>query len=95
MRNLFWPHLPLLSVSSYPDFGSGFFLSMPLIKTLVPRWNKERQGHMDFAIDPKHELAMFIWNQGKGVSLQVRYSEIGANDNKSSKCKCIHMKKQV
>lgn len=55
----------------YPDFASGFVLSMPLIKTLAPRWAKEKKGQLDFAIDPKHELAKFIWNQGKGVSLQA------------------------
>jgi len=73
----------------YPDFASGFFLSMPLIKELVPRWTKEKKDHFDFAIDPKHELAKFIWNDENGLSLQ-KMDELCGGRNLSTSCATLY-----
>ncbi|KAJ8312073.1 hypothetical protein KUTeg_009446, partial [Tegillarca granosa] len=44
----------------YPDFGAGFLLSKS--------WPVDG-FRADFSIDPKHEVAMLIWNDGKGLTL--------------------------
>ncbi|XP_013383275.1 beta-1,3-glucosyltransferase isoform X2 [Lingula anatina] len=53
---------------AYPDFAAGFLLSQPLIKSLAERW-LEKKSKMDFTIDPKHELAKFIWDDDRGPRL--------------------------
>lgn len=64
---------------SYPNFALGFVMSLPLIKSLHDRWPPNNM-RTDFSIDPKHELAMYIWNDGNGTSLQD-VPEICKEDN--------------
>ncbi|XP_064620646.1 beta-1,3-glucosyltransferase-like [Lineus longissimus] len=52
----------------YPDFAAGFALSKPLMKDLGRRI-EERETKYDFSIDTKHEIAKFIWDEGKGVAV--------------------------
>ncbi|XP_019633421.1 PREDICTED: beta-1,3-glucosyltransferase-like [Branchiostoma belcheri] len=53
---------------SYPDFSAGWALSAPLLNRLAKRWSEEsHQG--EFTIDPKHEIAMYIYDSGNGVKL--------------------------
>ncbi|XP_055944901.1 beta-1,3-glucosyltransferase-like isoform X1 [Argiope bruennichi] len=46
------------SVIVYPHFSAGFFMSLSLIKKLV----KGKCKNCHFSIDPKYELAKFIWD---------------------------------
>ncbi|CAE1330538.1 B3GALTL [Acanthosepion pharaonis] len=64
---------------SFPNFALGFVMSLPLIKSLHDRWPPDNM-RTDFSIDPKHELAMYIWNDGNGTSLQD-VPEICKEDN--------------
>uniref|UniRef100_A0AAR2L1T5 Fringe-like glycosyltransferase domain-containing protein n=1 Tax=Pygocentrus nattereri TaxID=42514 RepID=A0AAR2L1T5_PYGNA len=52
----------------YPDFSAGWALSIPLINRLA---NKVQQEPLksDFTIDLKHEVALYIWDEGKGPRL--------------------------
>ncbi|XP_076343820.1 beta-1,3-glucosyltransferase isoform X2 [Tachypleus tridentatus] len=52
----------------YPAFNTGFVISTSLLKKIAVRWRKA--PHHDFSIDAKHELAKFIWNEGKGYRLK-------------------------
>ncbi|XP_072047911.1 beta-1,3-glucosyltransferase-like [Amphiura filiformis] len=52
----------------YPDFEAGWLFSQSLLKSLAARWESE-EHKADFAIDVKHELAYYIWNDGKGTSV--------------------------
>ncbi|KAK3786123.1 hypothetical protein RRG08_045509 [Elysia crispata] len=53
---------------AYPDFRAGLVLSNALIHDLHERFESTKQ-RTDFSIDPKHELAMFIWNEDSGQRL--------------------------
>ncbi|GAB1598117.1 beta-1,3-glucosyltransferase-like, partial [Argonauta hians] len=53
---------------SYPNIALGFLLSLPLVKNLHSRWPPSNM-RTDFSIDLKHELAMYIWDDGNGVAL--------------------------
>ncbi|GFO43278.1 beta-1,3-glucosyltransferase [Plakobranchus ocellatus] len=53
---------------AYPDFRAGFVLSWALVSELHGRLQITKQ-RTDFSIDPKHELAMFIWDEGNGPTL--------------------------
>ncbi|GBM27878.1 Beta-1,3-glucosyltransferase [Araneus ventricosus] len=52
------------SVIFYPHFSAGFFISLSLIKKLV----KGKCDNCHFSIDPKYELAKFIW-ENSGAKL--------------------------
>ncbi|KAM4627289.1 beta 3-glucosyltransferase a [Polymixia lowei] len=56
------------SVFKYPDFTAAWVLSMPLVVRLA---NKVRDEPLksDFTIDLKHEVALYIWESGKGPHL--------------------------
>ncbi|KAK3084676.1 hypothetical protein FSP39_017285, partial [Pinctada imbricata] len=54
---------------AYPDIGAGILLSHPLFTRVGEAWEKDTSTNSGFAIDPKHELAKFIYDDGKGVSL--------------------------
>lgn len=56
------------SAFKYPDFSAGWALSMPLVNRLS---NKVREQPLksDFTIDLKHEVALYIWDEGKGPLL--------------------------
>ncbi|XP_070572833.1 beta-1,3-glucosyltransferase-like [Ptychodera flava] len=75
------------SVFAFPDFEAGWLLSVPLLQVLSDRW-KTGDHHMDFTIDLKHEIAFFIWDDGKGVKLthvqELCSGNIGSNDPPSN-----------
>ncbi|KAJ0061601.1 hypothetical protein NL108_005723, partial [Boleophthalmus pectinirostris] len=56
------------SVFGYPDPAAGWALSSALLHRLVERIHHEHLKS-DFTIDLKHEIALFIWNDGKGPKL--------------------------
>ncbi|XP_059207421.1 beta-1,3-glucosyltransferase [Centropristis striata] len=53
---------------SYPDPAAGWALSSPLLQRLAERIQHE-QLKSDFTIDLKHELALYIWEEGNGPKL--------------------------
>ncbi|XP_039887824.1 beta-1,3-glucosyltransferase isoform X4 [Simochromis diagramma] len=53
---------------SYPDTTAGWALSAPLLKRLTERIRSENLKS-DFTIDLKHEIALFIWEEGHGPKL--------------------------
>ncbi|KAF4082077.1 hypothetical protein AMELA_G00147590 [Ameiurus melas] len=53
---------------SYPDFAAGWTLSCSLVKRLAD-YVKHEPPKSDFTIDLKHELALYIWEEGRGPSL--------------------------
>ncbi|XP_074529196.1 beta-1,3-glucosyltransferase [Halichoeres trimaculatus] len=52
----------------YPDPAAGWALSKPLLQRLAERIRNEPLKS-DFTIDLKHEIAVFIWEEGKGPKL--------------------------
>ncbi|ELU10358.1 hypothetical protein CAPTEDRAFT_221389 [Capitella teleta] len=76
----------------FPDFSAGFILSMPLLQSLSNRLAVGRQGMgKDFSIDAKHELAMFIWDQGRGMKMSAApFFCSGEDDFYSSVCATSH-----
>lgn len=44
---------------TYPDFASGFLFSVGLLNRFAATW-KTHPDHLDFAIDPKHELSKYL-----------------------------------
>uniref|UniRef100_A0A8C4NHU9 Beta 3-glucosyltransferase a n=1 Tax=Dicentrarchus labrax TaxID=13489 RepID=A0A8C4NHU9_DICLA len=56
------------SVFKYPDFAAAWALSIPLVVRLA---NKVRDEPLksDFTIDLKHEVALYIWDNGNGPHL--------------------------
>uniref|UniRef100_I3K4D0 Beta 3-glucosyltransferase b n=1 Tax=Oreochromis niloticus TaxID=8128 RepID=I3K4D0_ORENI len=52
----------------YPDTAAGWALSAPLLKRLTERIQSENLKS-DFTIDLKHEIALFIWEEGHGPKL--------------------------
>ncbi|CAH1232352.1 B3GLCT [Branchiostoma lanceolatum] len=70
---------------SYPDFSAGWALSAPLLNSLAKRWSEEsHQG--EFTIDLKHEIAMYIYNSGKGVRLTDVPQFCAGPQNDKDKC---------
>ncbi|XP_061137235.1 beta-1,3-glucosyltransferase-like isoform X2 [Syngnathus typhle] len=55
-------------VFKYPDFAAAWALSVPLLVRLA---NKVREEPLksDFTIDLKHEVALYIWDNGNGPRL--------------------------
>ncbi|KAL1266461.1 hypothetical protein QQF64_002136 [Cirrhinus molitorella] len=53
---------------SYPDFMAGWALSCPLAKRTAERVNYE-PPKSDFTIDLQHEMALYIWEEGRGCAL--------------------------
>ncbi|CAJ1063816.1 beta-1%2C3-glucosyltransferase [Xyrichtys novacula] len=52
----------------YPDPAAGWALSKPLLQRLAERVQLQPLKS-DFTIDLKHEIALFIWEEGKGPRL--------------------------
>ncbi|XP_051719046.1 beta 3-glucosyltransferase a isoform X3 [Ctenopharyngodon idella] len=52
----------------YPDFSAGWALSIPLVNRLTSKIEDEPLKS-DFTIDLKHEVALYIWEDGKGPRL--------------------------
>ncbi|XP_035479460.1 beta 3-glucosyltransferase a isoform X4 [Scophthalmus maximus] len=56
------------SVFKYPDFAAAWALSVPLVVRLANKV-KDEPLKSDFTIDLKHEVALYIWDNGKGPHL--------------------------
>ncbi|XP_072248262.1 beta 3-glucosyltransferase a [Leuresthes tenuis] len=56
------------SVFKYPDFAAAWALSIPLVVRLAKKV-KDEPHKSDFTIDLKHEVALYIWDSGKGPHL--------------------------
>uniref|UniRef100_A0A6Q2YSC9 Fringe-like glycosyltransferase domain-containing protein n=1 Tax=Esox lucius TaxID=8010 RepID=A0A6Q2YSC9_ESOLU len=56
------------SIFKYPDFSAAWALSFPLVDRLA---NKVKDDPLksDFTIDLKHEVALYIWENGQGPRL--------------------------
>ncbi|XP_002731684.1 beta-1,3-glucosyltransferase-like [Saccoglossus kowalevskii] len=71
------------SVFAFPDLEAGWLLSVTLLNILSEKW-EAGEHHMDFSIDIKHELAIFIWDDGKGIELthvpELCSGNIGSNE---------------
>ncbi|XP_051783150.1 beta 3-glucosyltransferase a [Erpetoichthys calabaricus] len=52
----------------YPDFAAGWALSMTLVKRLAKKV-KDEPLKSDFTIDLKHEIALYIFEDGNGPAL--------------------------
>uniref|UniRef100_UPI0037E83D4B beta-1,3-glucosyltransferase n=1 Tax=Semicossyphus pulcher TaxID=241346 RepID=UPI0037E83D4B len=52
----------------YPDPAAGWALSTPLLHRLAERVQRESLKS-DFTIDLKHEIALYIWEEGNGPKL--------------------------
>ncbi|KAM3869619.1 beta-1,3-glucosyltransferase-like, partial [Diretmus argenteus] len=52
----------------YPDPAAGWALSRPLLQRLAERIQREPMKS-DFTIDLKHEIALYIWEEGNGPKL--------------------------
>ncbi|XP_071767913.1 beta-1,3-glucosyltransferase [Centroberyx gerrardi] len=52
----------------YPDPAAGWALSKPLLQRLAERTQHEPMKS-DFTIDLKHEIALYIWEEGNGPKL--------------------------
>uniref|UniRef100_A0A8C4NJW4 Beta 3-glucosyltransferase a n=1 Tax=Eptatretus burgeri TaxID=7764 RepID=A0A8C4NJW4_EPTBU len=52
----------------YPDFEAGWALSRVLVDRLSKKWDLTSHD-LDFTIDLKHEVALYIWDGGKGIKL--------------------------
>ncbi|XP_054715327.1 beta-1,3-glucosyltransferase-like [Uloborus diversus] len=66
----------------YPHFAPGFAMSLPLIQKIHSRLSEDFEHA--FSIDPKYEIAKFIWNNGMGIQLQ--HSENFCIKNKEPHC---------
>ncbi|KAL3042775.1 hypothetical protein OYC64_020657 [Pagothenia borchgrevinki] len=53
---------------SYPDPAAGWALSTPLLQRLTERI-QYKSLKSDFTIDLKHEIALYIWEEGNGQKL--------------------------
>ncbi|XP_024910992.1 beta 3-glucosyltransferase a [Cynoglossus semilaevis] len=56
------------SIFKYPDFAAAWALSIPLVIRLANKV-KEEPLKSDFTIDLKHEVALYIWDNGEGLPL--------------------------
>nr|XP_022912660.1 beta-1,3-glucosyltransferase [Onthophagus taurus] len=53
----------------YPNIAAGFAITTKLLLRLNERLRNSK-GKADFSIDPSHELALFIWDEGRGVAMR-------------------------
>ncbi|XP_046840897.1 beta-1,3-glucosyltransferase-like isoform X2 [Xenia sp. Carnegie-2017] len=53
---------------SFPDFSAGWAMSSALLKRLAQRL-VDKPLEVDFSIDVQHEVAMYIFHDGKGIKL--------------------------
>ncbi|CAH1801167.1 unnamed protein product [Owenia fusiformis] len=53
---------------AFPDFAAGFAISRDLLISLQKKIRSEVLDN-NFSIDPKHELALYIWKDGEGHEL--------------------------
>uniref|UniRef100_A0AAY4E359 Fringe-like glycosyltransferase domain-containing protein n=1 Tax=Denticeps clupeoides TaxID=299321 RepID=A0AAY4E359_9TELE len=56
------------SIFKYPDFTASWALSIPLVNRLTNKVKNEPLKS-DFTIDLKHEIALYIWENGRGPQL--------------------------
>ncbi|XP_061828620.1 beta 3-glucosyltransferase a isoform X1 [Nerophis lumbriciformis] len=56
------------SVFKYPDFSAAWALSIPLVVRLADKV-REEPLKSDFTIDLKHEVSLYIWDNGNGPHL--------------------------
>ncbi|XP_066476372.1 beta-1,3-glucosyltransferase [Tiliqua scincoides] len=56
-------------VFKFPDFAAGWALSIPLVNKLAKRLTYDEPLKSDFTIDLKHEIALYIWDEGNGPHL--------------------------
>uniref|UniRef100_A0A3Q3WYX0 Fringe-like glycosyltransferase domain-containing protein n=1 Tax=Mola mola TaxID=94237 RepID=A0A3Q3WYX0_MOLML len=56
------------SIFKYPDFSAAWALSIPLVVRLASKV-KDEPLKSDFTIDLKHEVALYIWDNGNGPHL--------------------------
>ncbi|XP_011606882.1 beta 3-glucosyltransferase a isoform X1 [Takifugu rubripes] len=56
------------STFKYPDFSAAWALSVPLVARLASKVRDEPLKS-DFTIDLKHEVALYIWDEGNGPTL--------------------------
>ncbi|KAJ8044213.1 Beta-1,3-glucosyltransferase [Holothuria leucospilota] len=52
----------------FPDFEAGWLINRKLLQIIARRW-KEEPADINFSIDIKHEVAVFIWDEGNGSNL--------------------------
>lgn len=58
------------SIFKYPNFASGFVMTKTLLKKLAHRLRDgDFPKNPDFSIDAAYELALYIWQEGKGPEL--------------------------
>ncbi|KAK7088109.1 beta-1,3-glucosyltransferase-like [Littorina saxatilis] len=73
---------------AYPDFTAGMALSLPLIKRLAVYFTDGSGQKIQFSIDPKHELAKYLWD-----NLDVRLEPVcefcGTPTSKAKDCDCV------
>ncbi|KAK9873348.1 hypothetical protein WA026_022153 [Henosepilachna vigintioctopunctata] len=55
-------------IFTYPHLGAGIAISNPLLQNISKTYNGAKKSN-DFSIDGSFELALFIWNNGKGHAL--------------------------
>lgn len=55
---------------AYPNLASGLVLSSFLVKQLAQQLEIYNELKDTFSVDPSHELALFIWNNGQGPKLE-------------------------
>ncbi|KAJ9594889.1 hypothetical protein L9F63_013814, partial [Diploptera punctata] len=53
----------------YPNFACGFAMSRALLQRIAFRLDQGEEPNIDFSIDSSHELALYIWDNGKGPVL--------------------------
>ncbi|XP_012945126.1 beta-1,3-glucosyltransferase [Aplysia californica] len=70
---------------TYPDTRAGVLLSVGLIHSLRKRLTSEKL-FSDFSIDPKHELALFVWDNGKGSNLTHVQGFCSADESADPNC---------
>ncbi|NP_001289177.1 beta-1,3-glucosyltransferase precursor [Danio rerio] len=71
---------------AYPDFMAGWAISCPLAKRTAERVNYE-PPKSDFTIDLQHEIALYIWEEGRGPTLTA-VNEFCSELHGSSSAKC-------
>ncbi|BFZ18317.1 hypothetical protein BsWGS_21356 [Bradybaena similaris] len=70
---------------AYPDFRAGFVMSAALVRHLHQKLQTSRVK-ADFSIDPKFELALFIWDEGKGTTLTHMPQFCSADESSDPNC---------
>ncbi|XP_057656470.1 uncharacterized protein LOC130894005 isoform X2 [Diorhabda carinulata] len=62
----FYQCLKNTTIHRYPNFASGFSISMTLMIKLSDQWKNGKVGNSNFHIDSSHELSKFVWSDGDG-----------------------------